>query len=234
MARSREKNNGGTATPTLLAMGNPAIGKATSDHLQVAFRDEKLEPLPDAESEVKTLGQLYGSTSEVYVGAQAREDRFKAEAGKATILHLATHGFLNDSNPMYSHLVLSADEKGSDDGLLETREIMDLDLKADLVVLSACESGRGKVGAGEGLIGLSWAFFVAGTPTTVVSQWKVESQSTTELMTAFHRARQEELRSKSSFASAKALRQAALQLMKTNRYAHPFYWAPFVVVGDVN
>jgi len=237
MIRLQQKNRETTpaTSSTLLAMGNPAIGKTVSDRLQLAFRDEKLAPLPEAETEVKTLGKLYGTgESVVYVGAQAREDRFKAEAGKARILHLATHGFLNDSNPMYSHLVLSADEKGSDDGLLETREIMDLDLRADLAVLSACESGRGRVGAGEGLIGLSWAFFVAGTPTTVVSQWKVESQSTTELMTAFHRARQAELRSESPFATARSLRRAELQLLRTSRYAHPFYWAPFVVVGNPN
>jgi CHAT domain-containing protein len=232
MIRSRERNNGVATSLALLAMGNPAIGKATSDRLQVAFRDEKLEPLPDAETEVKTLGQLYGGKSEVYVGAQAREDRFKAEAGKAAILHLATHGFLSDSNPMYSHLVLSADEKGTEDGLLETREIMDLDLKADLAVLSACESGRGKVGAGEGLIGLSWAFFIAGVPTTVASQWKVESESTTKLMLAFHRSLKQE--HGSALATARSLQAAALKLLHDPQYAHPFYWAGFVVVGNPN
>lgn len=232
MIRSREKNNGNPTYPALLAMGNPAIGKATSDRLQVVFRDEKLEPLPDAETEVKTLGQLYAGDSEVYVGAQAREDRFKAEAGKAAILHLATHGFLSDSNPMYSHLVLSTDDKGSEDGLLETREIMDLDLKADLAVLSACESGRGKVGAGEGLIGLSWAFFIAGVPTTVASQWKVESESTTKLMLAFHRSLKQE--HGSALATTRSLQAAALKLLHDPQYAHPFYWAGFVVVGNPN
>ena len=235
MIRSREKNNNNNndgATSPVLAMGNPAIGKATSDRLQAAFRDENLGPLPDAETEVKTLGHLYGGKSEVYVGAQAREDRFKAEAGKAAILHLATHGFLSDSNPMYSHLVLSADENGSEDGLLETREIMDLDLKADLAVLSACESGRGKVGAGEGLIGLSWAFFIAGVPTTVASQWKVESESTTKLMLAFHRNLKQERGS--PLATARSLQGAALKLLHDPQYAHPFYWAGFVVVGSPN
>lgn len=232
MIRSREKNNGEVPSLALLAMGNPTISKATSDHLRGAFRDENLGPLPDAETEVKTLGRLYGGKSEVYVGVQAREDRFKAEAGKAAILHLATHGFLSDSNPMYSHLVLSTDEKGSEDGLLETREILDLDLKADLAVLSACESGRGKVGAGEGLIGLSWAFFIAGVPTTVASQWKVESESTTKLMLAFHRSLKQE--HGSPLATARSLQNAALKLLHDPHYAHPFYWAGFVVVGNPN
>src|SRR6185295_5222363 len=112
--------------------------------------------------------------SEVFVGPDAREDRVKAEAGSFAVLHLATHGVLNDSSPMYSHLVFSqAEGSATEDGLLETWEIMNLDLKARLVVLSACETARGRVTAGEGMIGLAWALFVAGCPTAVVSQWKV-------------------------------------------------------------
>jgi CHAT domain-containing protein len=107
-----------------------------------------------------------------------------------------------------------------------------LDLKADLAVLSACESGRGKVGAGEGLIGLSWAFFIAGVPTTVASQWKVESESTTKLMLAFHRSLKQE--HGSALATARSLQAAALKLLHDPQYAHPFYWAGFVVVGNPN
>jgi CHAT domain-containing protein len=110
---------------------------------------------------------------------------------------------------------------------------MDLDLKADLVVLSACETARGRIGAGEGVIGLTWAFFVSGTPTTVVSQWRVESASTTDLMLSFHR----NLKSTSGSAryamsKAEALRQAELKLLRTRGYEHPFFWAGFVVMGD--
>jgi CHAT domain-containing protein len=133
---------------------------------------------------------------------------------------------------MYSQIVLAhAEGDTNEDGLLEAWEIMNLELKADLVVLSACETARGRVGAGEGMIGLSWALFVAGCPTTVVSQWKVESASTTELMVAFHqnlKAGNRGLR----MAKAEALRQAALRVMKMNAYRHPFYWAAFVVIGD--
>jgi len=89
---------------------------------------------------------------------------------------------------MYSHLVLAQGaERGQEDGLLEAWELMNLDLRAELVVLSACETARGRVGAGEGMIGLTWALFVAGAPAVVVSQWSVESASTTELMIEFHR-----------------------------------------------
>jgi CHAT domain-containing protein len=109
---------------------------------------------------------------------------------------------------------------------------MKLDLKADLAVLSACETARGRVGAGEGMIGLSWALFVAGCPTTVVSQWKVESAGTTELMLEFHRQLKTQMaNSAGTFSAARALREASLKLRRTSAYRHPFYWAGFVVSG---
>src|SRR4029079_10068627 len=103
----------------------------------------------------------------------------------------------------------------------------------DLVILSACETGRGRGGAGEGIIGLSWALFVAKGPTTVVSQWKVESASTTAVMTEFHRNLKPLLENPNSqITRAGALRLAALKLLKGKKYSHPFYWAAFVMVGD--
>src|SRR5262249_16329629 len=140
-----------------------------------------------AEQEVKALGHLYGAArSKIYVGADAREDRLKREAAQADILHFATHGILSDSSPMYSHLVFAQGD-GNEDGVLEAWEIMQLDLRAQLGVLSGCESARGRFSAGEGMIGLTWAMFVAGVPTTVVSQWKVEAASTRDLLLTFHR-----------------------------------------------
>ena len=109
-----------------------------------------------------------------------------SEAGQASILHFTTHGALNNASPMYSYLKL-AEGGPNDDGLLEAWELMQLDLKAELAVLSACETARGRIGAGEGVIGFSWAMFIAGVPSTVVSQWKVESASTRDLMVNFHR-----------------------------------------------
>jgi CHAT domain-containing protein/Tfp pilus assembly protein PilF len=226
----------------LLAVGNPDLGKKTAERARSVLMDETLEPLPEAERQVKELGQLYGSAhSRVYTGPEAREDVVKTESSKYRIVHLATHGVLNDAAPMYSHVVLSQqDSNGSEDGLLEAWEIMKLDLRADLVVLSACETARGKIARGEGVIGLTWALFVAGCPSTVVSQWKVESASTTELMLELHR----QLRStegkpraaagpeETVAAKAESLRHAALKLLKTKKYSHPFYWAGFVVVGN--
>ena len=132
---------------------------------------------------------------------------------------------------MYSRLVMArAENDPNDDGLLEAREIMQLDLHADLVVLSACQTARGRIGAGEGMIGMSWAFFVAGVPTMVASQWKVDSASTAKLMIDFHKR----LRGEGAtpvLNKEPALQQAALSLMKDPRYRHPYFWAGFVVIG---
>lgn len=214
-------------SPSLLAFGNPAVTKDTASKLQ-ALMGEKLEPLLDAERLVTLLRRLYDpAKTKVYVGPGAREDVFKTAAGKYNVIQIASHGIFDNKSPMYSHLVLSQSEVGvSEDGLLEAWEIMNLDLKADLFVLSACETARGRISNGEGIIGLSWATFVAGARATVVSQWGVDAGSTTDLMVEFHRV------FRSGKSKAEALRQASLKLLRTRRYRHPFYWAPFVVLGD--
>jgi CHAT domain-containing protein len=238
MIRVRQKRLPSTVTPlspTLLAMADPVLGQETLQRASISYRGERFSPLPEAKREAINLKQLYGSDqSKVYTGSDAGEDRFKAEAGQYRVLHLATHGIFNDASPMYSNLLLSPGNVNSkEDGLLEAWEISQMDLKADLAVLSACETGRGRVSAGEGVIGLTWAFFVAGVPTTVVSQWKVESASTAILMLGFHRAlRTGNTQGGSPFAIARALQRAELQLLRTQQYAHPFYWAGFIVLGD--
>ena len=169
----------------------------------------------------------------------------KTEISNYRVLHFATHGILDRANPIYSHLVLSQGEGTDEDGLLEAWEIMKMELNADLAVLSACETARGRVGDGEGVIGLSWAFFVAGCPTTVVSQWQVDSASTTELMIQFHKnllsgaasvpnADQNSTLGRPSARKAEALRQAMLTLLRDNRFRSPYYWAGFALVGDGN
>lgn len=232
MTRRRARQSAHANPATLLALGNPLVGNETIKRAALTFRDGKLDPLPEAEQEVKALGRLYGvSRSKVYVGAEAREDRVKSEASRARILHFATHGVLNNASPMYSHLALAEGGAG-EDGLLEAWELMQLDLQADLAVLSACETARGRIGAGEGMIGFSWAMFIAGVPSIVVSQWKVESAGTRDLMVNFHRSLISADNGKSKVAKTEALRQVALKLMKNSETSHPFYWAGFVLVGD--
>ena len=127
-------------------------------------------PRPSAKSTLSG-GSTGRRGAGVYTGRDAREDCVKAEAGGYSILHIATHGILDNASPMYSHVLLapSADPAG-DDGVLQAWEIARLQLGADLVVLSGCETARGRIAPGEGVIGLTWSLFVAGASTAVVSQ----------------------------------------------------------------
>jgi CHAT domain-containing protein len=130
---------------------------------------------------------------------------------------------------LYSHLALARQERGQEDGLLEAWEIMNLRLSAELVVLSACETARGRLAPGEGVIGLMWALFVAGSPATLVSQWKVDSASSTALVSAFH----EEWNAHGRRVSkTRALQVASLKVLRSPGFSHPFYWAGFILAGD--
>ena len=222
------------AQPGLLALGNPTLGAETIAKVRFTNRDETLGPLPDAEREVNALGRLYGyGNSRVLIGEQAREATVKAEAGKYKIVHFATHAILDDRNPLYSRIILSHSEGDlEEDGLLESWEIMKLDLNAELAVLSACQTARGRVAAGEGVIGMSWALFVAGCPAAVVSQWKVDSARSAELMIEFHsNLLHRERNGKPADTKSEALRHAALKLLR-GPYNHPAYWAAFILIGD--
>jgi CHAT domain-containing protein len=224
----RARRRGAEGGRGLLALGNPTLGNGARRVAASVLMADPLQPLPEAESQVREIARLYDPrTAAVRVGAEARESWLKAEASRYRILHFATHGVLDNMSPLYSELVLAAPREGErDDGLLEAREILDLKLNADLVVLSACETGRGQAGAGEGLIGMTWAFFVAGCPATVASQWKVEAASTSRLMLSFHRGL------RAGRTPAEALRLAALGQLKRPEERHPFHWAAFVAVGD--
>jgi CHAT domain-containing protein/TPR repeat protein len=235
--RLARRNKQAPAKRSLLALGNPELGKQSIETARFVKMDVELQPLPEAAAQVRALGRLYGPTiSKVYTGPAAKEELVKEQSARYRILHLATHGIFNDASPMYSHIMLSQTSgEDDDDGLLEAWEMMNLDLNADLVVLSACETARGRVGAGEGMIGMTWALFVAGCPRTAVSQWKVEASSTTALMVEFHRKFKTRYGgSQPKFSTAEAMRQAALKVMKNPKYVHPFYWGGFVVIGDGN
>ncbi len=208
---------------SLIAFGNPVIG-----------RDEKLNqdlcPLPEAETEVAEVAATVPfKLKRVLVGREADEKSFKALAPDYATIHLATHGVLDNRDPLYSHLLLTKTEGDiENDGSLEAREIMSMHLNADLAVLSACETGNGRVSPGEGVIGMSWAFFVAGTRSMVVSQWRVNSESTSQLMKNFYQAI---ARRRDRGNKSEALREASIRLLRDPRYRHPFYWAGFVLVG---
>lgn len=239
MVKASRQREGRAGSLALLAFGDPtnAQGNVRSSPQRATAQARSL---PDTELEVRELQRLYGAgNSKVFTGTAAREEAFKQEAGSFRILHLATHSILDDASPLYSQIVLAsppptlAKQEVREDGVLEAWEILKLDLRAELAVLSACETARGRLGAGEGIIGLSWALFVAGVPSTVVSQWKVDAASTSELMREFHRQlRTRNQNSELLQAKSDSLRAAELKLLHGKRYSHPFYWASFVIVGD--
>jgi CHAT domain-containing protein len=218
------------ASHVFLGFGNPRLAVVPqTDH---ADHGSSLAAIPEAEDEVRAIGRLFGSNaSTVRVGAEALESRIKAEAPNYAIIHFATHGVIDDVNPMYSHLLLARRDGDKEDGVFEAREMMKMHLSADLVVLSACDTARGRVHAGEGLIGMTWALSAAGCPSVVASEWRVGSATTAVLMVSFYREWLRERAAGRPFAKAEALRLARLTLLHDPRYHHPYYWSPFVLIG---
>ncbi|MDX6499598.1 MAG: hypothetical protein QOG23_2858 [Blastocatellia bacterium] len=223
---NQKKGKGGATNTSLIAFGNPVVGKDVQ-------RNADLCPLPEAEQEVSSIAKSFDQrNSRVFIGRDASEKSFKTLAPTYSIIHLATHGVIDNRQPLYSHLLLTKTEGDPDnDGRLEARQIMDMNLNAELAVLSACETANGKVAPGEGVIGMSWAFFVAGTRSMVVSQWKISSASTSEFMTAFYQNLHSD-KGRANRNKAEAIREAELTLLKDDRYRHPFFWAGFVMVGS--
>lgn len=212
--------------PTLLAFGNPNIRAETAARYRALDPGGTLGAIPEVEEEVRRVAELYGhDRGRAYIGDAAREAVLKREAPLFDVLHIATHGLVDARAPMFSALVLSTAPGEGEDGLLEAREIAGLKLGTRIAVLSACDTARGQVTHGEGVIGLSWALLAAGCPTAVVSQWKAVSSTTATMMIDFHRHLVR------GADAPEALRNAQLALRRDPRYAHPFYWAPFVVLG---
>lgn len=160
-----------------------------------------------------------------------RQTAASGELGQYRMVHFATHGLLDNEHPELSGLVLSlVDSKGNaQDGFLDLEDIYNLDLPADLVVLSACETGLGKEISGEGLVGLTRGFMYAGASRVVASLWPVDDAATAQLMGAFYRGMLKE-----GLRPAAALRKAQQQLMQQKRWHEPYYWAAFTLQGDWN
>jgi len=186
-----------------------------------------LPRLPYARVEADAIHAVF-PRSTTRVGARADEAGVVSELRGYRRLHFATHAVLDETSPLSGGIVLAPGKTvGGGDGLLTAREWMGLDLAADLLVLSACGSGRGRSIAGEGVVGLAWAAFLSGVPAQVVSQWSVDDKATAELMAGFYG------RLRMGVRVDAALRAAARELRSRPATAHPFYWAPFIALGDV-
>ena len=171
---------------------------------------------------------VLAARSRVYLGREATEGGLKA-AGleRYRYVHLATHGVVDEDHPGLSRLLLEPDNGAGEDGVLHLGEIYGLRLNADLVVLSACDTGLGRLVRGEGIIGLTRGFLYAGAASLLVSLWPVSDDAAASLVPDFYR---ELLAGRSK---ARALREAKLRTMGRNpEFAKPFYWSSLVLVGD--
>ena len=182
--------------------------------------------------EAEAIAKLYRPNSRLLTGNLATESAFKEEAQAYGVLHLSTHGYFNLKNRLLSGMELEADEHN--DGLLEVHEILGLSLNARLVTLSACETGLGsgffnQIPAGDEFISLTRAFLLAGSRSVLATLWEVDDRSTVVLMEGFYKSLDQ---SGNTNHQAVALVQAQRELRNSMKYKHPFYWAPFVLVGQ--
>lgn len=228
--RNRIKNEG--LTGEVLIVGNPTMPKR-----QVGEKLESLTPLSGAESEAEEIAKQLNNVEKFnrkpiqpLIQDEATEAVIVKRMANAQIIHLATHGLLDDINGVGAPGAIALAPSGNDDGFLTTDEIMNLyglpgkpQLRAELVVLSACDTGRGDI-TGDGVIGLSRSLIAAGVPSVIVSLWKVPDNETSELMTKFY-----ENLYQNRLDKAQALRQAMLTMVNID----PKKWAAFTLIGEV-
>jgi CHAT domain-containing protein/Tfp pilus assembly protein PilF len=217
---------------TIIAFGNPDYpGKDVKDTVVRSVTEGKpLAPLPATEIEVDNIGALYGDKATILTKEHATEEKAKSFGKNFSLVHFACHGILDERFPLDSGLALTIPgriEEGKENGLLQAWEIFEgVRINADLVTLSACETGLGKEMGGEGLIGLTRAFQYAGARTILSSLWSVSDESTAILMRSFYSSL------KQGGTKAEALSLAQTEMSRSKKYRHPFYWAGFVLNGD--
>uniref|UniRef100_UPI0030DD5603 CHAT domain-containing protein n=1 Tax=Calothrix sp. 336/3 TaxID=1337936 RepID=UPI0030DD5603 len=212
-------------TNNALIVGNPTMPFVPP---KIGEAPQQLSPLPGTEREAKAIAKLF--KTQALIGNKATEIEVSKRLPQARLIHLATHGLFDDIQGLNSGIALTpssgnAGNKNNEkeDGLLTAGEILDLKLNAELVVLSACDTGRGKI-SGDGVIGLSRSLITAGVPSVLVSLWAVPDAPTAELMTEFYQNLQK------SPDKAQALRQAMLTTMK--QHPNPSSWAAFTLIGE--
>ena len=185
-----------------------------------------LDRLLNSAKEVAEVEQIFGGKA--YLGKKASKSRFLSEAMNYKIIHLAMHTLINDSLPMFSELLFYDDRTGNSDTKLHTYEVFNLKLTADLVVLSACNTGSGRLQKGEGIMSLARGFIYAGVPSIVLTLWEAQDKATSEIMKGFYS------NLKGEVTKDVALQQAKLDfLTHANQLkSHPYYWSSFIVSGD--
>jgi CHAT domain-containing protein len=211
------------------------------DHALEAIKiAEEIVPLPGTEIEVLTIDTLFdnnGKLADEFTFYDAKEEIAKSgEMGQYKYIHIASHGFVNQEEPEFSGILLSRDTiSQKEDGVLFSGEIYNINLNAELVTLSACETGLGKIKTGEGIIGLTRALIYAGAKNLTVSLWKVSDESTKKLMIQYYdnflpEKVPEDLNKSLSYSYA--LKKAKLDMINGGgEFSHPYYWSPFILIG---
>ncbi|MEM7550347.1 MAG: CHAT domain-containing tetratricopeptide repeat protein [Bacteroidota bacterium] len=191
--------------------------------------DKSLSDLPATLDEVQSISKHFqnkGFSSALVSREESQEALIKERSlNNYSYLHFATHGYVDEYRPELSRIFLAKSK--FEDGNLYTGEIYNLKLQAELVTLSACQTGLGKISKGEGIIGLSRALLYAGAENLIVSLWSVADQSTSNLMVDFY----DDLISSNSISFSNSLRSTKLNMIKNKIYSDPYYWAPFILVG---
>ena len=238
-ARARKGTTTNSGDSELRGLGiQSALADVTGDNA-AATADAKMEGLPLARlagtraeaEEISKLAKSSGGQADLWLDLDANEDNVATrDVTKYRVIHVATHGLLDADRPQFTGVVLSLIGNKNHDGFLRTDEIFNLRLGSPLVMLSACETGLGKEKRGEGVLGLTRAFMYAGAPTVGVTLWSVADKSTATLMTDFYRR----LFSAGEVSTSAALRDAQMAMISDKKYSAPFFWAPFVLVGDWN
>jgi CHAT domain-containing protein len=206
-------------TPSATSTGAPAQG------LMLA----RLQGTRTEAEQIAKLMQTSGGKADLLLDLNANEENVQIKDLKNyRVIHIATHGLLNAERPQFTGVVLSLVGNKQYDGFLRTNEIFNLRLGAPLVMLSACETGLGKEKRGEGVIGLTRAFMYAGAPTVGVSLWSVADASTALLMSDFYKR----MLTGQGMSPNAAMRESQKAMIDSKKYSAPFFWAPFVLVGD--
>lgn len=215
----------------MIAFGDPIYTKTETVNLnEAAVRNFDLKQLPYTRTEVNEIAALFPATERrVLIGTDAQERMVKTEPlHQYRYVHFAAHSNVDEEHPGRSGIILTMHAGSNEDGVLQMSEVMRLKLNADLVTLSACRTGLGKLLNGEGMIGLTRSFFYAGAKSVVVSLWNVNDIATASLMKSFYKHLQQ------GKSKEDALQAAKLELLKGPQRAwrHPYYWAAFVLAGD--
>ena len=232
-----ERKQGKKPKKDILSFGNPYLGQYEGQGSRVALltrgeaNDEfRLNPISFTQLEVDRISSLFKENKrDAYTGVEASETFIKQlSLSDYKIVHFATHALVNDRYPVRSSIVLSLTDDSTEDGLLQMREVFDLKFNADLVTLSACQTGLGKYIKGEGIEGINRAFFYAGASSVLMSLWAVNDQASYQFMQRFY------THLCSSDSLVEALRKSKIEMIDSEALSHPFYWAGFINSGDAD